>query len=123
MKRTDEAVPLFEQGLEQIRFLCGVNPRNRGYWVTSRYLHEEIVKALQAANHEGDAKRAVHQAVRWFQTTALTVPRETAPQAQLAETRLHLERILRAMNLEGDAEELSQSNGQLHTNGDGTSGK
>jgi tetratricopeptide (TPR) repeat protein len=108
-ERTDQAVPLLEQGFEDIHFLCALNPWNRGYWVTARYLHEEGVAALQSANHNRDAQHVARQILRWFQQTAPRVPDEPMAQSELRQTGTHLVNTLRGTNLTREADELAQS--------------
>jgi tetratricopeptide (TPR) repeat protein len=107
--RVDDAVPLFQQAVEEMESICADFPWNRPYWDSIQYFHREAVFALQQANRPDETRALLRRWDGWLQEIGPTLPDDVAAQAELRRCQKGLVRLLRAVGQVEDADVLERA--------------
>jgi hypothetical protein len=81
------------QAVTAVEALCSEVPWNHSYWLNAIYIHDDVMRSLQAAGRANDSRSLVDSMHRWLEQVVPRVPDELAPQADLARCREQLVRL------------------------------
>jgi serine/threonine protein kinase len=109
MGRDDEALPLFQQSVDEIESLCAAFPWNPDYWNTAHWFHAKSIDNLNDAGREQEAKMLARRMLQWVRTTAPKVPDQPEAQKFLKECQHDVISLLRSTGQEHEANEFERT--------------